>query len=57
MTFLWMSTERMTVQVRVEDGVVVSTPPIVRKFVGQPIENLQRWLSKQPGYIEHEFTM
>jgi hypothetical protein len=46
----WLYTERMTVVVRVDNGLVVEAPPIVRKFIGQPQENLLRWLSFQPGF-------
>ena len=47
----WCSTERMTVGVRVLDGRIVETPPIVRRFLGQPEDNLVRWLSRQPGFL------
>ena len=40
----------MVVGVRVVDGVVVEAAPIVRKFVGQPLANLVRWLSRQKGF-------
>lgn len=46
----WLTTERMTVAVRVIDTRVVEAPPIVRKFVGQPALNLIRWLAHQPGF-------
>lgn len=46
----WLTTERMTVAVLVRDTVVVTAPPIVRKFVGQPALNLIRWLARQPGF-------
>jgi len=55
LTSWWLSTERMTVLVDVDDSdMVVRGPPIVRKFVGQPLTNLVRWLQKQPGFIGQE---
>jgi hypothetical protein len=41
----------MTVCVDVDaNGIIVAAPPIVRKFIGQPATNLDRWLRKQPGF-------
>ena len=37
----------MTVGVYVVDGIVQDGAPIVRKFIGQPAKNLERWMSKQ----------
>jgi hypothetical protein len=55
MRWWWLSTERMSVSVAIdEDDVIVDAPPIVRKFIGQPITNLMRWLAKQPGYMKAE---
>ena len=34
----------MTIGVDVEDGVIVWAPPIVKKFVGQSIDNLKNWM-------------
>lgn len=48
----WFSTPRMTVAVEVKDGIIINSPPITRKFVGQPVENLKRWLEKQ-GELRH----
>ena len=49
---LWLSTEKMTIQVTVVNGIVTQTPPIARKFRGQPIDNLRNWMKKQEGYRE-----
>ena len=35
----------MTVLVIEKDGVIINAAPIVRKFVGQPISNLERWMT------------
>ena len=46
---LWLSSRRMTIAVDVVNGIIVETPPVVGKFVGQPIWNLIRWMRKQGG--------
>jgi hypothetical protein len=56
-----MSTDEMTCGVDVEDGRIVDAPPIVKKFIGQPIENFRDWMSKQKGgckeiEISHDIT-
>lgn len=53
----WLSSRRMTVVVEERDGIVVDAAPIVRKFIGQPLENLTRWMRQQGGYREHKFPM
>ena len=53
-TSFWMSSKDMTITVGVVDGIIRSAPPIVGKFIGQPIENLRRWMQTQPGYKEKE---
>lgn len=51
---LWVSSPKFTGQVDVADGEVITmTPPVWRKFVGQPLENLVAWLS-QFGKVELE---
>jgi hypothetical protein len=47
----WLSTERMTVGVEVVNGKIKTCPPIVQKFIGQPVENLISWMKRQPGFI------
>ena len=37
------------------EGLIVATPPIVRKFQWQHIDALRAWLVKQGGY--KEFTI
>ena len=54
----WLSSERMTISVEVEvsyengfdEEMVVWTPPIARKFIGQPLGNLIGWMTKQGGF-------
>lgn len=48
--YYWVSTKRMTGLVTVRDGRVVLAPPILRKFLGQPVNNLINWLMKQEGF-------
>lgn len=46
----WLSCSKMTVRVDVRDGVIIDAAPVVRKFVGQPLENLTRWMWKLGGF-------
>lgn len=47
----WLSSNKMTMALRVNERyVVVSAPPIARKFVGQPIKNAIHWMKKQEGF-------
>jgi hypothetical protein len=44
MKSLYLSSPKMTVNVIVNNGRVETFPPIVKKFKGQPIENLIAWM-------------
>lgn len=46
----WLSTEKMTVRVLTKDSIIIEAAPIVKKFLGQPLENLIHWMSYQPGF-------
>lgn len=48
----WVSSNGMTVCVTVsrKSGLIQEAPPIVRKFVGQPLVNLSRWMQRQGGF-------
>lgn len=47
----WLSSKRMTIGVVTDQqGVIVETAPIARKFVGQRLSNLVRWMKKQGGF-------
>lgn len=49
-TWWWLSSERVTIAVEVDEfAVVVSTPPIARRFRGKPMRWLNRWLRAQGG--------
>ena len=51
----YLSSPRMTVavEVEVESRLVKTAPPIARKFVGQPVSNLVRWLERQGDLVAH----
>ncbi len=40
----YLSSPRMTVEVKVRDGLIVWTAPVVWRFRGQPLVNLTRWM-------------
>ena len=46
----YLSSTRMTIAVLVEDGIVLTAPPVAQKFIGQPLDNLVRWMEKQGGF-------
>lgn len=40
-----LSSPKMTVRVEAdENGIITWAAPVVRKFKGQPLENLERWM-------------
>ena len=47
----WISNRVFTVRVEATDGVITEAAPIVRKFLGQPIDNLLNWARRQGGLI------
>ena len=51
----WVSCRMFTVQVNVgQDGKIVFAAPIVRKFLGQPFDNLKRWAGGLGGLRVHD---
>lgn len=42
----WLSNQRMTVKVVLRDRVIIDAAPIVRKFIGQPFQNLVGWMKR-----------
>lgn len=51
----WVSSLKMTVGVQCDDAYrIISAAPIVRKFIGQPIQNLINWMDRQGGLIVKE---
>lgn len=53
--WFWLSSERMTFGARVENQVVVEVAPIARVFIGQPMNNLVRWMQKQSGFRMYSY--
>lgn len=46
----WISSNKMTVGVvTTEDLIITQAAPIVRKFTGQYLGDLLRWMEKQGG--------
>lgn len=49
-TTWWLSNEKMTVKVVVRNTKIIAAAPIVRKFLGQPFQNLVSWMNRiAPG--------
>lgn len=43
----------MTVLIQVDSSIeesILVAPPIVRKFIGQPLSNLMKWMMKQRNF-------
>jgi len=40
------SSAKFTVYVKMEDGIIIDTAPVTRKFIGQPYSNLVYWMKK-----------
>lgn len=36
------------------NGTIVDGAPIIRKFIGAPLQNLRSWMWMQGGFKEHE---
>lgn len=51
------SSLRMTVWLSIGDGVIQDSAPIVRKFIGQPVVNLEAWMQKQGGFRKHHLNL
>ncbi len=50
-TRIWLSNNRMTVAVTYnENGCIYEAAPIVRKFIGQSIDNLKNWMSRYSAF-------
>ena len=43
----WFSSKIITVLVTENDNIIVRTAPVTGKFIGQPISNLEYWMTKQ----------
>jgi len=45
----WVSCPKMTVWVRTENSIVTATSSITRRFVGQHIQTMLRWMRRRFG--------
>jgi len=50
-TTRWLSTKWATVRVDTEDGIIVQTAPIFKRFEGQPFMNLVNWLTSKGDIV------
>jgi len=46
MQWHWLSCVRFTVGVGEEEGIIRVCPPLIRRFIGQPLCNLKNWMLK-----------
>jgi hypothetical protein len=47
----WLSSLKMTVGVDVDDNDrIIDGAPVIKTFIGQPLKNLIRWMSRQAGF-------
>ena len=45
----WVSCNRFTVRVTVVDGRITDAAPVLRRFIGQPFDNLLAWARRLGG--------
>lgn len=62
MTKWWVSCTHATGQVNTEADkagrdIIVFVPPVWRKFMGQPLGNLMRWLDAKFGTVTSEIEL
>lgn len=50
----YVSTSRFTAACKSEDGIITDSAPILRRFVGQPVRNLERWILNRLGGVIQE---
>ena len=46
----WISTEKFTGFITIDNGIIVDAAPVMFKFVGQPVKNLTDWLRSKPQF-------
>lgn len=51
MQYHYLSSYKMTILIGVNCGKIVTTPPIAKVFVGQPFDNILKWMKSQGGLI------
>ena len=52
----YLSNRKYTVAVKVRNGWIIDSPPIVRKFRGQTINNLINWMRRFKGFTIIDIT-
>lgn len=48
----FVSTEKFTCGVEVDKGIIIHTAPILKRFKGQSIKNLEKWIKSLNGIIK-----
>jgi hypothetical protein len=51
----WVSSKRMTFNVWTVDNIIIDSAPIGKKFTGQHIIRLLKWMKKQGGLRVHKY--
>lgn len=49
----WVTSKRMTVWVQTRWNIITDAAPIVKCFIGQPLDNLLNWLMKSTGDVKY----
>lgn len=53
----WVSSDRMTFVVTTVDNKIIDSAPIGKKFIGQRLVNLLKWMKKQGGLRVHKYDL
>ena len=48
----WISCSGFTIEVITRDGLIAEAPPYARRFIGQPLENLEAWAKRNFEGVE-----
>jgi hypothetical protein len=57
MKYLQLSSNKMTVLVVMDEkDIIIGGAPVIRRFMGQPLGNLVRWMSLQGGFRRFSFS-
>jgi len=49
--YYWVSCSKFTVMIIVVNNKIIDAAPVINKFVGQPLDNLSKWMNtKFEGY-------
>lgn len=48
-TKYWLSCENFTIMLKLSDGKIIESAPIIRRFHGQPLMNLLNWVKNRMG--------